>query len=61
MSSCQNFLLQTYREKGIEDVREDRRTHDKKDNPITEDVPVTEDVEISQKASLAKTSPEDEI
>ena len=27
----------------IKDLREDPRTHDKKENPITENVPITED------------------
>ena len=48
-------------EKRIEDLRVDRRTHGKIENPIIEDVPLTEDVEIPQKAILAKTSPEDKI
>ena len=36
------FVIVT-QEKGIEDVREDRRTHVKKENAIIEDVPLTED------------------
>ena len=54
MSSCQTFLLQLYREKGIEVVREDQKTNDKKENPITEDLPLIEDGRDFAESKLGK-------
>ena len=54
MSSCQIFLLQLYREKGIEVVREDQKTNDKKENPITEDLPLIEDGRDFAESKLGK-------